>query len=77
MKDWFCGAWVVFLDMLREVALSCGACLIEIEVILRRAGLVICNSSNDKSGFVAKLTRNMSDFSTLVPLELKIRLLRE
>lgn len=66
-----------FLNMLREVALSCGACLMETEVILRRAGLVICDSSNDKSGFVAKLTRSMSDFSSLVPLELKIRLLRE
>lgn len=67
-----------FLNVLREVALSCGACWIEIEVILRKAGLVICNSFNDKSGFVAKLPRNISDFNSLLPLlELKIRLLRE
>lgn len=63
-----------FLNVLREVGLSCGACWIEIEVIVRQAGLVICNSSNDRSEFVAKLPRNISDFNSLVPLlELKIR----
>lgn len=76
VRDWFYGAWVgfFFLNVLREVALSCGACWIEIEVIVRQAGLVICNSSNDRSEFVAKLPRNISDFNRLVPLlELKIR----
>lgn len=50
--------------MLREVALSCGACWIEIEVILRKTSLVICNSSNDKSGVVARLPRNSSGFNS-------------
>lgn len=64
--------------MLREVALSCGACWIEIEMILKKVSLVICNNFNDKSGFVAKLPRNILDFNSLVPLlELKVRLLRE
>lgn len=41
-------------------------------MILRKASLVVCNSSDDKSGFVAKLARNISDFNSLASLlELK------
>lgn len=80
MREWFCQAQVAifFFTELREVALSCWVCWIEIEVILRKASQVVCNSSDDKSGFVAKLARNSSDLNSLASLlELKIRLLRE
>lgn len=81
MRDWFCQAQVAiffFFIELREVALSCWVCWIETEVILRKASLVVYNSSDDKSGFIAKLARNISDFNSLESLlELKIRLLRE
>lgn len=63
---------------LREVALSCWVCWIDIAVILTEASLVVYNSSAGKSGFVAKLARNISDFNSLVSLlELKKRLPRE
>lgn len=80
MRDWFCQAQVAifFFTELREVALSCWVGWLEIAVILRKATLVVCNSSDDKSGFVAKLARNISDFNNSASLlELKIRLLRE
>lgn len=39
---WSLACWFVFFfHVLREVALSRGACWIEIEVVLRQAGLVI------------------------------------
>lgn len=53
-----------FSLMLREVALSCGASWIGIEVILRQAGLLIGSSSDDESGFVAKLPWNILDFNS-------------
>lgn len=42
-------------------------------MILTEASLVVCNSSPDKSGFVVKLGRNISDFnSVFVRAEKKI-----
>lgn len=57
-----------FLGRCWEVALSYGACWSEIEAILWKARVVICSSSDGRSGFVSKLPRNKSGFNCLVPL---------
>lgn len=74
---WRLGCWV-FLGRCWEVALSYGACWSEIEAILWKARVVICSSSDGRSGFVSKLPRNNSGFNCLLPLlGLKIGIIRK